>query len=169
MDATNKPTWNFEGKEYPLFPFDEPQIITLQNGTTHYFRLWDSVTEKKKEDLMKTVVITSPAIINNEQPRDTKTDYTKGLLHYYDMMIERVSGVALNGESPDTVFDVNQETDIPLGEGKARIKDLISVPIRKAAAARLYSGKVEQNGMMKKRKKKVLKVTLLMKRIFKTL
>jgi hypothetical protein len=143
MDANSK-SWNFEGKEYPLFPFDVPQTIKLQNGTTHFFRMWDEVTEKKKEDLMKTVIITSPAIINNEQPRDSKTDYTKGLLAYYDMMAERVSGVALNGEPPDTIFNVKDETEIEMSDGhKARILDLVSVPVKKAAASRLYGGKVE--------------------------
>jgi hypothetical protein len=144
-EDANFKTWTTDsGKTYPLFPFDEAPVVKLPNGTTHYFRRWDEVTEKKREDLMKTVILSSPAIINGENPRDVKTDFTRSAIAYYDMMIERVSGVSFNGNDPNDILDANQETGETLPNGKpARIRDLIGANVRRAAAVRIYGGKIE--------------------------
>lgn len=144
-EDVTKLTFVDKGVEYPLFPFDEPVTITLPNGTSHHFRLWDEVTEKRREDLLKTIVITSPAVIDGENPRDAKTDYTRATLRYYDMMIESISGVVLNGNNPEDKLSAHQVIKDRLNEeGKPlRILDMVGVPVRKAAAGRLYGGKIE--------------------------
>lgn len=138
-------TWKTEsGVEYPLFAFDEPPVVRLPNGTEHYFRMWDEATEKRREDLMKTVIISSPAVVNGENPRDVKTDFSRAAVWYYDAMIERVAGVAYNGNDPSTVLEASTTTGEKLPNGKeATIRDLIGVAIKKAASLRLYGGKVE--------------------------
>lgn len=151
------PTWKTDGgKEYPLFPFDEPPVVKLPNGTTHYFRMWDEVTEKRREDLLKTIIITSPAIINGENPRQVNTDFTRSALAYYDMMVTHISGVAFNGNAPTDKLDVKEGTgEIVPGsisekypEGKpATILDYIGLPIKRAAALRIYGGKIEVEGL----------------------
>lgn len=157
QDAQTTPTWKMDGgQEYPLFPFDEPPVVKLPNGTTHYFRMWDEVTEKRREDLLKTVIITSPAIINGENPRQVNTDFTRSALAYYDMMVTHISGVSFNGNKPEDKLDVKESTGetVPgsisekYPEGKpATILDYIGVPIKRAAALRIYGGKIEVEGL----------------------
>lgn len=143
QDAKTDNTWTFKGVELPLYAFDVKPVITLPNGSVHYFRMWDEVTEKKREDLLKSIIVTSPAVINGENPRDVKTDFTRSLLAYYEMMIERIGGIALDGDTGGT-YDAKQVTDTVLPNGKqARVMDLLPAPIRKAAAARLYGGNIE--------------------------
>lgn len=141
-------TWITEsGKTYPLFPFDAPPVIKLPNGTTHHFKMWNEVTEKKREDLLKTIVVTSGTTLRNgEQPRDVRTDFTRSALKYYEMMIDKISGVAFNGNSPEDILDAH----MPSGEFRDAEKtipiplwEMVGVPIRKEAALRIYGGKIE--------------------------
>lgn len=145
--------WELEGNEYPLFAFDEKQVVVLPNGTSHHFKMWDDATEKKREDLCKTVVITSPHLINGENPVDAKSDLTRSMIAYYAMMIEGVSGVELDGHKPDEVLNAQEVVEgaiLPNSISKkypngqpARILDFVGVPVRKAAAGRLYGGKID--------------------------
>lgn len=140
-EVNSTPTWTTEsGETFPLFAFDQPQAVRLPNGSVHYFRKWDLVTEKRREDLLKTIVLTSPAIINGEQPRDVKTDFSRSMIGYYDLMIDSISGVKYNGNTLEDKLEANKIIDESKG---TRIKDLIGVAIKKAAAARLYSGRIE--------------------------
>jgi hypothetical protein len=139
------PPYSYKGIEYPLFPFDRPVTVTLQNGTVHNFRQWTEQIEKQKENLMRMVVLTNPAVLNGENPYDVKTDYTRAILRYYDLMIDTVSGVALNGNDPNVPLNAQDVVDGKFNEKgqPLRVYDLIGAPIRKAAASRLYSGKIE--------------------------
>lgn len=135
--------WRFEEKQYPLFAFDKPVVIELPNGSKHRFKMWNETTEKRREDLLKTVVITSPIMINGENPREVKTDYTRSVLYYYEAMIDAISGVELNGNPITDWLDVRQLVGGEIGGRAATVLDYISAPIRKAAASRLYGGKIE--------------------------
>lgn len=143
--------YQYKGKEYPLFAFDIKPSITLQNGTTHFFKMWNEETEKKREDYLKTIVTVSPAVINGENPRDVKTDFTRSQLAYYKMMIEKISGVGFTQDGdPSRIYDAFEVVPDSYLEGHtdekpmlARIIDLISSPMKKAAIARLYSGRIE--------------------------
>ncbi len=139
--AEQPKTFNYKGVDYPLFAFDEPPVVRLPNGTVHHFRMWDEVTEKKKEDFMKTVVLTSAAIINGESPTDSKTDYTRATLWYYQAMIKQIEGVQLNGNDPSVPLDAHATVEID--GGSAKVFELIGVPERRAAAGRIYGGKIE--------------------------
>lgn len=149
-ETTPSPSWDYNGVTYPLFAYDQPAIVKLPNGTEHAFRLWDEVTEKKREDLLKTVVITSPHLLNGEAPRDIKTDFTRSQIAYYSMMIDKVRGVNNLGSDVTDWTDANAttgeflETTTKGGQPiEARIQDYIGAPIKKAAASRLYGGKIE--------------------------
>lgn len=143
---TENRTHEYKGVEYPLYPFDVPAVVKLPNGANHHFRQWDEVTEKNRENSQKTIVLTSPAVIHGENPRDAKTDYTKSLLKYYSMMIEGVSGVkGVEGFTPDQVIPAKHIIEGSFRpDGKpTTVLDLIGAPIKRAAAARLYGGKIE--------------------------
>ncbi len=149
----NDNTWTTDsGKQFPLFAFDEPCVVALPNGTQHQFKLWNETIEKRREDLLKTVIVTSPALVNGENPQDVRTDFTRSALYYYSEMIDKISGVQYNGNSPDEWINANQETHETIQDStsekhpdgvKARVKDLLSVTVRKAAALRLYGGRME--------------------------
>lgn len=144
--ATSAPSWELDGVSYPLFPFDEPCTVKLPNGTVHRFKMWSLAAEKRREDLLKSIVVTSPAQIHGENPLDVKTDFTKSLLAYYELMIDDFGGVKLDGiDQNGTYFKALDLVDGKVNrQGKpARYVDMLSPAIRKAAAARLYSGKIE--------------------------
>lgn len=143
---TEPATWEFEGNTYPLFPFDKPCEVKLLNGTIHRFKLWTPAIEKKREDLLKSIVVSSPAVINGQNPMDVKTDATRSLLAYYDLMIDEVGGVTLNGFDQNGAFQkANKviEGELTRKGTPARIVDMISPAVRRAAVQRLYSGKIE--------------------------
>jgi hypothetical protein len=77
----------------------------------HNFRQWTEQIEKQKENLMRMVVLTNPAVLNGENPYDVKTDYTRAILRYYDLMIDTVSGVALNGNDPNVPLNAQDVVD----------------------------------------------------------
>jgi len=144
--ATSTPSWDLDGVSYPLFPFDAPVTVRLPNGTVHRFKMWSLAAEKRREDLLKSIVVTSPAQIHGENPLDVKTDFTKSLLAYYELMIDEFGGVQLDGvDQNGTFFKALDLVDGKVNrQGKpARYVDMLSPAIRKAAAARLYSGKIE--------------------------
>lgn len=129
-----------KGKQYPLYPFDEPQTVVMANGTIHNFRKWDKNVEVQRENRLKTVIISSAAVIHGENPRDIKSDITRSMLYYYGEMIESFSGVKLpnNGGSitPDTVVDAKMDIN-----GRPAI-DYLSIILKREAAKRLYTGKI---------------------------
>lgn len=139
-------TWELDGKTYPLFPFDQPCEIKLRNGTIHRFKPWNEQAEKRREDLLKSVIVTSPAVINGENPRDVKTDFTKSMLAYYDMMIDEIGGLEMEYEGFKITSDQFIKADRLIGangRGQIKLKDLLPVSVRKAAGSRLYTGKIE--------------------------
>lgn len=145
-EASSKPTWTFEDETFPLFPFDEPQQITLLNGTIHQFKPWSIPVERKRETALKSIVTTSPAVFNGENPVNVKTDFTRSSLLYYELMIDRIGGVSLDGVDQNGSFlDAHQVVEGQVRrDGKpARILDLVAPSIRKQAASRLYGGRYE--------------------------
>lgn len=143
VNNTDQPTWEYGGKQLPLFPFDQPQTVRLPNGTIHQFKAWDATIEKHRENLLKTVIVTSPHQINGESPRDARTDYTRSMLYYYRAMIDKVGGVEYNGNGPDDLIDASTEIDGTVNGKPARIIDAIGAPIQRLAASRLYTGQVD--------------------------
>jgi hypothetical protein len=133
-------TREVDGKSYPLFPFDQPVEVTLTDGTTHRFRMWDEQTEKKRERMLKSVVVTSPAVVHGENPRDVRTDFSKAALFYYNEMIDKVAGFGFTTDADAANFLEAQSTN---GHGDTKIFEMIPAAIRKAAANRLYAGKIE--------------------------
>src|SRR5260221_1437551 len=123
------PIWEFEGKTYPLFAFDQPCEIPLQNGTVHRFKPWSPTIEKKREDYLKSIVVTSPAVVNGENPVDIKTDYSRSLLYYYEAMSDEVGGVSIDGINQNGSFLKTAQIvpgQITRRGDPARISDLLS-------------------------------------------
>lgn len=141
------PTYEIDGQTYPCFPFDEPVTVKLLDGTVHKFKMWTDPIERQREDLLKSIVTTSPANVHGENPMDIKTDYTRSTLRYYSLMIEAIGGIQLpNGEqSNGSLIPANKIVEgVTLPNGQpAKVVDLLRVATRRTAASRLYGGKIE--------------------------
>lgn len=145
--ASSLPTFELEGESYPCFELDKPVTVKLLDGTIHQFKMWSEPVERQREDLLKSIVTTSPANVHGENPMDIKTDYTRSTLRYYALMIEAVGGIQLpSGEQANgQLIPANKIIEgelLPNGQ-PARVIDLLRVATRRAAASRLYGGKIE--------------------------
>jgi len=130
-----------------LFPFDRPPVVTLKDGTIHSFRLPTREDEQKREDRMKSVIITSPARINGQNPKQSTTDYSKAEIGYYEDLIEEITGFVLSeGDNPAEPIQANKVIDERTDEkGKqvnVTVGDLVPTKHKRAAAARIYGGKI---------------------------
>lgn len=147
--AAENPSQQIQRKGAELFPFDVPPVITLKDGTVHHFRLPTRQDEQRREDRMKSVIITSPARINGQNPRQSTTDYSKAEIAYYEDLIEGVQGFPLTeGAEPNQLLQANQVVDTAYDEAKKKdvevtIGDLVPTKHKRAAASRIFSGKIE--------------------------
>jgi hypothetical protein len=144
-DSSNSPSVNGNAG---LFPFDEPPVITLRDGTVHRFRLPTRDVEQRREDRMKSIIITSPARINGQNPRQSTTDYSKSEIGYYEDLIEEISGFALSeGDDPDKPLQANLVVDETYDENNKPLSitvgDMVPTKHKRAAAGRIYGGKIE--------------------------
>lgn len=136
-------------KDNGLFPFDSPPTVTLKDGTVHRFRMPDRKAEQRREDRMKSIIITSPAKINGQNPRQSTTDYSRAEIGYYEDLIEEIQGFALNeGDDPNAALQANQVIDEAFDEEKKQnvpvtIGDIIPTQHKRAAAQRIFGGKIE--------------------------
>lgn len=131
------------------FPFDEPRTIKLKNGTVHSFTIPTLNQEKRKEGIQRTIIITSPAIVNGQNPRQVKVDFSKSQIAYYQDVIKEVTGYAFDeGDDPTAILDAQKIIREDPIEGtdrfrKVKLASLIPVTHQRAAIGRLYGGKIE--------------------------
>jgi hypothetical protein len=139
---------NLPVKDSGLFPFDVAPVVTLKDNTVHKFRLPTREDEQRREDRMKSIIITSPARINGQNPKQSTTDYSKSEISYYEDLIEEITGIALDeGGDPTKPLQANMVVDEVLDtKGKPvpiTIGEMVPTKHKRAAAARIYGGKIE--------------------------
>lgn len=149
MSTDNNPNQQALSTTDGLFPFDKAPTVALKDGTTHNFRIPNKQDEQRREDRMKSVIITSPARINGQNPKQSTTDYSKAEIGYYEDLIESLQGFALNeGDDPTVPLQANTVIDEVYDEKKkanvaVTIGDAVPTKHKRAAAARIYGGKIE--------------------------
>lgn len=137
-----------DNAELPLFNFMADPVITLRNGTKHFFIRPTDLHEKTKENLMKTLILTSAAKVNGQNPRKIKTDYSKALVKYYFDTIKSVLGYRVDVDGDPTVMvDARAVVgEIEKDNGSKRPKllcEMIPTSHQKAAAERIFGGKID--------------------------
>ncbi len=146
-DESDEP--DYDESELDLFPFDKPRVVTLKNGTVHEFVIPSLREEKRRVEIQRTIIHTSKAVVNGQNPRQILVDYSKSRLSYYQHTARRFKGYRFGEQFPnpdewlDARFKIGEET---LGNGKQRDILLVSkIPVKdqRSAAERLYGGKLE--------------------------
>lgn len=140
---------DYDESELELFPFDKPRVITLRNGTVHEFVIPSLLQEKRRVGIQRTIIHTSPAVVNGQNPRQILVDYSKSRLAYYQDTINRFKGYRFGDEMPDPEQWLDARKVIgqkPLPNDRTKdvyLSSKIPVKHQRAAAERLYGGKLE--------------------------
>lgn len=140
---------DYDESELELFPFDKPRVITLRNGTVHEFVIPTLLQEKRRVGIQRTIINTSPAVVNGQNPRQILVDYSKSRLAYYQDTVSKIKGYRFGSEFPDPeqwldARKVIGQQSLPNGKEKPiLLASKIPVKHQRAAAERLYGGKLE--------------------------
>lgn len=146
-DAEIDPLFD-DANELPDFDFAEPPVVKLKDGSEFYFKIPDLQSEKRADQLRKTLIITSPAKVNGFNPTNETTDYATADVRYFIDNLVKFKGFALNaGGNPDEFIDAKTVVRTEKGtDGKTRTitaAHLVPVKHQRAAAARIYGGRIE--------------------------
>lgn len=134
--------------EIAPFPFDEPRTIVLRNGTVHSFNIPTRMQEIRREKLQRTIIQTSNAIINGQNPQRSNTDYQRSRVAYYQDILKTVTGYAFNeGDDPSQTLNGQETVREDPVEGtdrtrKVKLASLVPIAHQRAAAERIYGGRI---------------------------
>lgn len=130
----------------PPFDFAVPPHIVLKDGTEFTFKIPDLASERRADNLRKTLILTSPARVNGFNPTQETTDYATADWRYFLDNLESVKGFALEGGTVGEVINARQvirkdkegSTEVPV-----TVAHLIPAKHARAAVSRIYGGKID--------------------------
>jgi hypothetical protein len=137
--------------DYPAFDFAVAPVIKLKDGTEFHFKIPDLDSERRADNLRKTLIITSPAKVNGFNPTQETTDYATADVRYFLDNLVSFKGLKLNRTDADDMLSVLQDAKKVVRNERGRdnkvraITAAMLVPVKhaRAAAGRIFGGKIE--------------------------
>jgi len=139
---------DFDPANLPPVDFATPPHVVLKDGTEFDFKIPDLASERRGDNLRKTLILTSPARVNGFNPTQETTDYATADWRYFVDNLEKVRGFKLTADG-DASATLNARDVVRTDTGKdgkphqITVAQLIPVKHARAAVARMYGGKIE--------------------------